>query len=259
MFQVSRPETEKPAAPRKAGRALHLLFAFGVAAVAALAIACGGGGGSKVVVRSSPAATQQPASGGLLTPRPGATAEATVDLTRPTAEPTAQVQPTAVSAADRLMIPQFGVNAPLTLKTVGLDGNMPNPDGPDDIALYNFSSWPGYGGTPGKGGNIVLAGHVDWGAQHGVGCKNNTVKPPCEAVLWNLSDMKVGDQFQVAYGGQTFTYKVQARQSINADDLDTFNKIITATAQETVTIITCTGDFNHGEYNKRFIVTALRV
>ena len=147
---------------------------------------------------------------------------------------------------DRLIIPSINVDAPFSVKTVPGNGVMPNPNSWDDVVYYDFSNWPGLGGTPGKGGNIVLAGHVDY-IHHG------------PAVFWDLRELKSGDQVQVkTKDGALITYEVVYNKFVGADAAD-FNQIVSATADESMTLITCTGDFNNGHYNQRQIVWARRV
>lgn len=233
-----------------------LLLALPVALLAGIivivAFASGGGGNG---------AAGPPGNGftlgGLAEATAVPTPEATIDLNRPTVVPSVDINPTAVSEGDRFVIPRFGVNAPLTLKTVGLDGVMPEPNGPDDVAIYNFSAWPGKGGSPGRGGNVVLAGHVDSGSKP---CKNGTVPPPCQAVLWDLSSLRMGDEIQLVYGGQTYTYRVNSNEAVSAAD-GPWDQIVSSTAQETLTVITCGGNFNRvtRSYSHRQVVTAVRV
>jgi LPXTG-site transpeptidase (sortase) family protein len=170
--------------------------------------------------------------------------------------PTADV-PTPGAPGDKVVIQVIGVDAPISYKTVAPDGTMPNPDGPDDIAFYDFSNWPGLGGVPGRG-NLVLAGHVDWGAQHGVGCKHNTVPAPCQAVLWNLNKLKTGDQIEVDVGGKAYTYRITGSRSLPADGTD-WNQVFASTDQPTITIVTCGGDFNPvtREYSNRQVLTGV--
>jgi LPXTG-site transpeptidase (sortase) family protein len=236
--------------------ALPLLGAGAVVAVVIVAIAvlAFSGGGS-----SSP--SQQPAtgeSGGLAAGSPLPTPEATIDLNRPTAVPTVDTNaPKPGAPGDKIVISKIGVDAPLTLKSVGLDGQMPNPDGEDDLAVYDFSQyWPGLGGIPGYGGNTVFAGHVDSGFKP---CKHGTVQPPCQSVLWDLGKLNVGDQIQVNAAGKTYTYAVTSNQPVSATSGD-WTTIVSSTAQETLTIITCGGDFNTTthEYSHRQVVTAAR-
>src|SRR5437868_4423581 len=73
------------------------------------------------------------------------TPEPTVEPTpMPAPEPTAVPQLTNLGSGDRLSIPKFGINAPLTYKSVGPNGQMPDPEGSDDVAYYNFSNFPGF-------------------------------------------------------------------------------------------------------------------
>jgi hypothetical protein len=196
-----------------------------------------------------------PLHAGLQTEQP--TPEATIDLTNRT-PPTAVVDNnlTSVGSGDKFVISKFGVSAPLTYRVVGPDGQMPNPDGPDDIAYYNFSAWPGKGGAPGKGGNAVFAGHVDSGAK---ACKNGSVPPPCQAVLWDLNRLRVGDEIEIVLGGQSFKYAVMTNQPVPANNAP-WDTIVSATPDESITIITCGGDFNREtrEYTNRQVVTAVK-
>jgi hypothetical protein len=189
------------------------------------------------------------ASGGLRTAQPSA--EATADLSRPTAEAAANL--TSISEGDRVSIRAIGVDARMTYRAVGADGVMPNPAGPDDIAYYDFSAWPRKGGSGGSG-NMILAGHVDSGRK---ACKNGTVQPPCEAVLWDLNNLGVGDEIKVTLSGVTFTYNVTSNEPVNART-GPWDQIVSTTATPSLTMITCGGDFNRetGEYDSRQVLTA---
>jgi LPXTG-site transpeptidase (sortase) family protein len=214
-------------------------------------IALAGGGGGNGGEEADPNAI----SGGLKTDEPEPTPEATIDLNRPTVE--ANNNLTQISPDDRLIIAKFGVDAPLTYRSVGLDGVMPNPDGADDVAYYDFSAWPGKGGGPGKGGNAVFAGHVDSGTK---ACKNGTVPPPCTAVFWDISQMRIGDEIEVKVAGVVHKYRVTSNQPVSASE-GPWDQIVSATAQESITLITCGGDFNRvtREYNNRQVLVAVRV
>ena len=228
--------------------ALIAVVVIGVALViVALSSGGGGGGGGD--------AGGPGLHAGLQTEQP--TPEATIDLNRPSPTVLVDNNLTAVSNSDRFIISKFGVNAPLTYRAVGPDGQMPNPDGPDDIAYYNFSAWPGKGGAPGKGGNAVFAGHVDSGAK---ACKNGTVAPPCQAVLWDLNRLRLGDEVEILLGGVSHKYKVTSNQPVPANNAP-WDTIVSATPQETITIITCGGDFNRqtNEYTTRQVVTATKM
>ena len=221
-----------------------------IAGIILVVVALGSGGGDDNQTAVGDDDTQH---AGLATSEP--TPIGTLVLDRPT--PTGVVEnPTSVGAGDRVRIANANVDAPLTLRKVGLDGQMPDPEGSDDLAIYDFSAWPGKGGAPGKGGNTVLAGHVDSGRK---ACKNGTIPPPCQAVLWDLSKLKLGDEITINYGGQTFTYVVASNQPVSATN-GPWDQIVSSTAQESITIITCGGDFNRatGEYSNRQVMTATR-
>jgi LPXTG-site transpeptidase (sortase) family protein len=224
-----------------------------VVGVILVVIAVGGGGGEG---SSSDGDSADADHGGLQTDQP--TPEATIDLARPTT--TAEVgHLDSVAAQDRFVIQKFNVSAPLTYRKVPPTGVMPNPDGPDDVAYYDFSGFDSLGGAPGRGGNAIFAGHVDSGQK---ACKNGTVPPPCQAVLWDLNDLALGDEIELHVGGEVFKYKVTSNQPISASLNDgTWDRIVTSTAKESITIITCGGDFNREtrEYTNRQVVTAERI
>ncbi|HYM14992.1 MAG TPA: class F sortase [Dehalococcoidia bacterium] len=149
---------------------------------------------------------------------------------------------------DKLIIPAVGINAPFSYKVVGSDGQMPNPNGPTDVAYYDFSQWPKAGGLPGKGGNIVLAGHVDY-IHYG------------PAVFWRLHELKVGDLITIQMkDGTKYNYKVEFNKQVPANDTSVnWSDIVNATADESVTLITCSGQFEAGHYDHRQIVWGRRV
>jgi hypothetical protein len=174
----------------------------------------------------------------------------------PEPEPAVVPQLTTLGSGDRLSIPRFGVNAPLTYKTVGTNGQMPDPDGTDDVAYYNFSNFPGFGGAPGRGGNAVFAGHVDSGSKR---CDYGRTPPPCLAVLAKLSQVSIGDEITVQISGAPHTYRVTSSRSLSvgAD----WQAVVAATSKESITIITCGGAFNPRtrEYDSRHVVKAERI
>ena len=161
--------------------------------------------------------------------------------------PTETASPTPVAAIDRLIIPSINVDVPVTAKTVDKDGQMPSPDGPQQVIWYDFSALPGLGGRPGIGGNTILAGHVDY---HGYGA----------AVFWNLRDVKDGDPITVRLADGT-QYQYTARSNRVVDPTATsFNDIVASTSEDSLTLITCAGDFDPGtdNYDLRRIVWAVR-
>jgi LPXTG-site transpeptidase (sortase) family protein len=229
-----------------------------VIVVAVVAVVMSGGGGTKTgdtqATGKTPtvAATATKPAG---TPTPGANA----GLKTPIAiSPGDMLQPGDLAArgtgeagrgefgGTKLVIPKIGIEADFSVKEVGTDGQMPNPNGPTDVAYYDFSQWPGLGGVPGKGGNIVMAGHVDY-IRYG------------PAVFWRLHELEVGDTIEIQMAdGTTATYKVEFNKQLDASAAD-WTPIVEATADESITLITCGGQFEAGHYNNRQIVWGRRV
>ncbi len=146
----------------------------------------------------------------------------------------------------RLVIPSINVDAPFSYKVVPPDGQMPNPNSWDDVAYYDFSQVPDLGGLPGKGGNIVIAGHVDY-VRHG------------PAVFWQLRDLKPGDLVTIRMqDGTEYTYKIEFNKVLDPNGAD-WSGIVSATADESVTLISCTGVFEAGHYNHREVAWGRRV
>lgn len=259
MVQPERPDDE-PRWLLAAKRRLPLLGGIAAAAVvgvivAVVAFASGSENGdpAEQAVASPTAVAGE--SGGLAADVSRPTEGPPLDLNRETTDENLNM--TSVGPDDRFIIPKIGVDAPLTYRSVGLDGVMPNPEGPDDVAYYDFSAWPGKGGAPGIGGNALFAGHVDSGSKP---CNNGTVPPPCQAVLWDLTNLKVGDEIQVRVNGETYTYSVVSNQPVDAAT-GPWDEIVTATAKESITIITCAGNFNREtrSYSDRQVLVAERI
>ncbi len=146
----------------------------------------------------------------------------------------------------RLLIPSIGVDAEFSFKQVPPSGQMPNPNGPTDVAYYDFGQWPGMGGVPGLGGNVVLAGHVDY-IRYG------------PAVFWDLAQVKAGDRIQIRMkDGAVIEYQVEFNKTFEVGNAD-WSSIVAATGDESVTLITCGGEFEAGHYSDRRIVWGRRI
>ena len=146
----------------------------------------------------------------------------------------------------RLLIPSIAVDAPFSYKIVPPSGQMPNPNSWDDVAYYDFAQFPDLGGLPGKGGNIVIAGHVDY-IRHG------------PAVFWRLRDLKPGDIVTIRMtDGTVYSYKIEFNKVLDPNTAD-WSGIVSATADESVTLISCTGVFEAGHYNHREVAWGRRV
>jgi LPXTG-site transpeptidase (sortase) family protein len=134
---------------------------------------------------------------------------------------------------------------------MGVDPNtnvMQSPNNKDDVAYYDFTTHPGDGCTASNQcANTVLSGHVDWYTKE-------------TGVFWNLKDMKNGDEVDIKLAdGTVYKYKVVAN-TVYKDEDAPIQEILGATPQESLTLITCAGDFDprSQEYNNRRVVRAVR-
>jgi sortase (surface protein transpeptidase) len=168
--------------------------------------------------------------------RPGPVILAASRVAAPSPEPVEGVAPIA------LQVDSVGVDAPIELGNV-TDGVMQDPSGPWVVSWYEPL------GKVGEGGNVVMAGHVDYW----------NVGP---AVFWDVRYLPEGDIIRVVgEDGKNYEYAVQWTQSYMADQLTPEviqGEIVGDTGEETLTLITCGGEFNPetGEYNQRWVVRA---
>jgi LPXTG-site transpeptidase (sortase) family protein len=158
----------------------------------------------------------------------------------------AEVPPNEAPVAS-LSIPRFAVVAAIVVLGVNEVGVMEAPDGPLNVAWYDFSSRPGF--APGaEGGNAVFSGHVDY-YDYG------------PAVFWNLKDLERDDVIEVRLtDGTVYRYAVSERRTVEAKTAPV-REIIGHTLEEVITLITCGGSFDPGigEYDQRVIVRATRI
>ena len=173
----------------------------------------------------------------------GATAvAATVAAPSPTPQPRPPLSPIEPALPERIVIPSIGVDAPVNVKSMGPDGMMEPPNGPEDAAWYDFTA------RPGSGGNAVFSAHVDY---HDYG----------PAVFAKLKDLKKGDVIEVRLvDATTLRYQVVVSVTYPAADAP-FEDIVGPTSRETVTLITCTGSFDAAsrQYSHRLVVRAERM
>ena len=160
-----------------------------------------------------------------------------------TAKPTITPAPSPVTAPPvRLLIPAIGVDAPVTVKGLRPDAVMDVPDGPEDVAWYNFTA------RPGMGGNAVLSGHLDY---HNYGA----------AVFWRLKELSEGDIVEMRLAdGSVLRYRVSLKLSYDARTAPV-SEIVGPTSKEVVTLITCGGTFDSESrnYSNRLVVRAERI
>ena len=253
---MSVPEDNQPASTLGRFRRTAALAAIGVfAAVALVAAACGGGdsgsgtktpsGSPTKAVSKTPSVTRTPAGSlGLKTPIAFSEGDLLSEadlLSRGVGEPGR-----GPFTGAKLIIPKIEIDAEFSTKLVGGDGQMPNPNGPEDVAWYDFADWPGLGGVPLGGGNVVMAGHVDY-INYG------------PAVFWRLSELVPGDEIEIRLqDGTVAKYRVEFNKSVDPGDAD-WSGLVQATADESITLITCTGEFEAGHYTNRQIVWGRRI
>lgn len=147
----------------------------------------------------------------------------------------------------RMIIEKINVDAPVI--TLGLDENsVPQvPDGPGDVAWYDFSTKPGWGS------NAVFSGHVDW----------TLYGQPVVGVFYYLRDLGLDDVIKIVLeDGTEYRYKVTANQAIEDEDPKAL-AVMGPTPDDVITIITCGGiwirDWTNplgGYYTHRQVVRA---
>jgi LPXTG-site transpeptidase (sortase) family protein len=240
-----------PVSPRRAFLiGVPVLAVLALAIIIALRITTGGGGDdTQVVVPATPTAR----SAGML-PETVDQQLGREDLANRQAEGISGTNPDAPvpgAEGDRLIIPSIGVDAPMTMRVVTTDANgaakMENPEGPTDVAWYDFSAFTGLGGRPGVGGNTVISGHVDY---HDYG----------PAVFWDLRNLEAGSEITVHLrDGSEYKYTVQWNRTVEPSST-AWNEIVASTSQESLTMITCAGTFDSStrSYDQRRVVWAIR-
>ncbi len=180
---------------------------------------------------------------GYAGPETATTFDTSLDrILTPQPTPTAEAPPPSEAQIAGLAIPRFGVDAPIVVLSVDDNGVMETPDGPLNVAWYDFSSRPGFGS------NAVFSGHVDY---YNYGA----------AVFWNLKDLEPGDVIEVRLqDGTVYEYGVFRRDQYKASDAP-IQEIVGRTPNEIITLITCGGSFDPsvGQYDDRVVVRAERL
>lgn len=156
----------------------------------------------------------------------------------------------------RIRIPSIGVDAPLDVRQVAPDGTLPMPLGPVDVSWYDFGLHPGLGGVPTLSGNTILSGHVDYSAN----VPYAGVRYSGPAVFYDLDRLRPGDRVEISRSGATVGYRVTSTEVLPAEQADWYS-IFSSTPVETLTLFTCTGEFNPStvEYSQRIVVKAVRI
>lgn len=109
----------------------------------------------------------------------------------------------------------------------------------------------------GGGGNAVFSGHVDYAdavSWAGVDFRGR-------GVFFSLALLSPGDVIEVEVGGERLRYTVQWQKQVDASDTGAWAEILSAQVeQDSITIITCGGQFNTAtrSYLDRTVVRAVR-
>jgi LPXTG-site transpeptidase (sortase) family protein len=147
----------------------------------------------------------------------------------------------ADAEAMRLHIGRYGVNAPVTRMGIDSSGQMDIPSTASLVAWYGFTA------VPGQPGNAVFAAHVNWSGARGA--------------FWDLHRLAVGDEIAVEVGGELLRYRVSESYLVRPDEADMRAIIGSRSGPETITLITCGGEFDSSirAYERRVIVRAERI
>lgn len=159
----------------------------------------------------------------------------------PSPAPSAHASPATSSSPPhatpaRLRIPAIGVDA--AVEQVGLTAqhDMDVPRESSDVGWYKA------GPEPGQPGDAVIDGHLVW-----------TSGP---AVFWSLGRLRAGDQIQVAdVSGRALSFQVTSAASYPANEPPP-PSLFSSGGQPRLSLITCAGDWNGTQYDKRLVVQA---
>lgn len=193
-------------------------------------------------IPSTEALAEVPTTGGSRM-GPVVLASSRVAAPEPAPEPEPEPEPVLEGIAPiALQVDKFGIDAPIEIGAV-VDGVMLDPSGPWVVSWYEGL------GKIGEGGNVVVAGHVDY----------YTVGP---AVFYSVGSLIPGDVLRlVGEDGQSYEYAVEWLEYYNVAGLSAEviqTDIVGDTGQESLTIITCGGVFDPvtASYNERWVVRA---
>ena len=153
--------------------------------------------------------------------------------------------------AVRFAIPSIYIDAPVVVLGVGADNYPQVTERADQVAWYSFSA------PPGRPGNAVFSGHVDWQTRTGA---------PIPGVFYRLRELRIGQSVVVTLeDGTQLQYRVTGNVATAYDDPNVV-KTMGASAKDVITVITCGGTWlrdpskeHGGNYSHRVIVRAERV
>lgn len=145
-----------------------------------------------------------------------------------------------------LVVDSIGLSAPIEVGAID-EGVMRDPSGPWVVSWYEPL------GKVGQGGNVVMAGHVDYWDTG-------------PAIFAAVPSLTPGDVIRVVGpNGEAIEYAVEWGQlfevatQLTPEVIQT--QIVGDTGQESLTLITCGGTFDPvaGEYLERFVIRANKI
>ncbi|MDQ3540530.1 MAG: sortase, partial [Chloroflexota bacterium] len=161
----------------------------------------------------------------------------------PGATPSAASTPVACARGAvpvTITIPVIEVDAGIEVLEI-IGGAMQQPTNAEEVAWYKESA------RLGEGGNVLLAGHLNfWGVPEGV--------------FYLLRQLQEGDAVELeGDDGEVYRYIVQWSEDFPSDQ-EPPEEALGQTEEEAITLITCGGDWNIGraEYDHRTVVRAVR-
>ncbi len=143
-----------------------------------------------------------------------------------------------------MVVDKIGLDAPIEVGTIA-EGVMQDPSGPWVVSWYEQL------GMVGEGDNVVMAGHVDYWDTG-------------PAIFWSVPSLVPGDVITlIGENGEQYDYAVEWTQlfdvatELTPEVIQT--QVVGETGQESLTLITCGGEFNGTEYLQRHVVRANRI
>jgi len=131
---------------------------------------------------------------------------------------------------DRIIIPKLDLNVPLVQPSVNalLRGDWPQVEQDIQDALqHGVVHYPGTA-KPGQAGNFFVTGHSSY---------YPWAEGAYKTVFARLSELEVGDEYWVYYGGDKHRYIVRSKKEVQPNDITVLDQ---PTKQRISTLMTCT-------------------
>ncbi|WP_243772940.1 class F sortase [Actinomadura barringtoniae] len=142
------------------------------------------------------------------------------------------------SAPVRIQVPAIGVSAPVLALGLNPDQTVQEPS----LSQPSLTSWYRLGPAPGERGPAAFFGHIDTRASG-------------PAVFYRLGQLTPGAQVRIARrDGVTAVFQITAVEQVPKSRFPT-QRVYGMTAEPTIRLISCGGDFNRatGHYNDNII------